>query len=113
MLKNRVFIFVFQRSILVSGLVNWLGRLFTFKPINLLVEHFNSFIKIKIKCYKNFTHDIDIAFYRVCITNIIVKAIQSIIKNEFREEILRAYTTVDLIRDVFNRACYLVINRFT
>jgi hypothetical protein len=113
MLKDGVFISVLQRSILVSGLVNWLGRPFIFKPIDLLIEHLNSFIKIEIKCYKNSTHDINIAFYQVCTTNTTVRAIQSIMENEFGEEMSGAYTTADLARDVFNQACHLVTDRFT
>jgi hypothetical protein len=113
MLKDGVFTSVLQRSILVSRLVNWLGRLSIFKPIDLLVEHLNGFIKIEMKCYKNFTHNINIAFHRVCTTNTIVRAIRSIMENEFGEEMSGAHTTANLVRDVFNRACHLVTNGFT
>jgi hypothetical protein len=61
-----------QHSILASGLVNWLGREDSHKPIDLGVEHNNGKIKINIKCYQNSTHHRDAIFNRVYLTNTFV-----------------------------------------
>jgi len=59
-----------QRAILASGLVNWLGKSASNKAIDLGLEHLNGSYKIKIKCYKNFTYNINIIFDRVYLSNI-------------------------------------------
>ena len=51
-----------QHAILSFGLVNWLGAPNKYKAINFRLEHLNKNYKIKIKCYKNSTYNIDIIF---------------------------------------------------
>jgi hypothetical protein len=58
-----------QHAILVFGFVNWPGKAAANKAIDLRLEHLNGSCKIEMKYYKNFTHDIDIIFDRVCFFN--------------------------------------------
>ena len=51
-----------QYAILSFRLVNWLKALDKYKAINLGLKYLNKSCKIKIKCYKNFTYNIDIIF---------------------------------------------------
>lgn len=58
-----------QHAILASGIVNWKGSPMSHKPIDLGLEHLNGSCRIEMQCYKNSTHDTDLIFDRVCLTN--------------------------------------------
>ena len=58
-----------QHAILSSGLVNWIGRDSTFKPIDLAVEHLNCHCKLDLRNFKNSTHDIEVVFQRTALCN--------------------------------------------
>ncbi|XTI93487.1 hypothetical protein V2W45_1253232, partial [Cenococcum geophilum] len=78
--------------ILALGVINWLRSPNIYKAVNFGLEHLNSSYKIKIKCYKNSTHNTNIIFNRVCLLNATVRTVRSKIEYIFSEEILGAYT---------------------
>jgi hypothetical protein len=90
-----------QHAILSSGLVNWLGRATTHKAIDLGLEHLNGSCKIEMKCYKNSTHDADITFNRVCLSNTWVRALRERLEATFGEHMPGAHTTAAAIPDMF------------
>jgi hypothetical protein len=51
-----------QQAILSSGLVNWVRRQLTFKPIDLALEYLNCYCKLDLRNFKNSTHDISLVF---------------------------------------------------
>jgi len=90
-----------QYAILSSGLVNWLSRVTIYKAINLRLKHLNGSYKIKIKCYKNLTHNVDIIFNRVYLSNTLVRALYKRVEAIFSEYIPRTYTTAATLPDMF------------
>lgn len=87
-----------QHAILASGLVNWHGRATTHKAIDLGLEHLNGSCKIEMKCYKNSTHDVDIIFNRVCLTNAWVRLLRAKLEEAFGENMS---TTANAQLDMF------------
>jgi hypothetical protein len=90
-----------QHAILASGLVNWLGREKSHKPIDLSLEHLNGACKIEMKCYKNSTHDIDTIFNRVCLTNTWVRALREKLEEAFGQPQSGQHTLANAIQDMF------------
>lgn len=97
-----------QHSILASGLVNWHGRDTTHKPIDLGLEHLNGSCKIEMKCYKNSTHDIDIIFDRVCLTNTWIRELRTSIEDTFGQYMPSNHSTESTILDIFSLARTLI-----
>ncbi len=89
-----------QHAILASGLVNWLGRKTTHKPIDLGLEHLNGSCKIEMKCYKNSTHDVDLIFNRVCLSNTWIRLLRTKLEDVFGEDISGHHTVADAILDM-------------
>ena len=104
LLKDNFRTLELQRAILASGIVDWLGRRTTFKPIDLSLKHFNGANNVKMKCYKNSTYDIDIIFNRVYTSTTSIHAIRSILKIQSGGNMPGTHTTVDISNDIFNRA---------
>jgi hypothetical protein len=90
-----------QHAILASGLVNWLGKASSHKAIDLSLEHLNCNCKIEMKCYKNSTHNTDIIFNRVCLTNTWLRALRSRMETIFGEDNSGAHTTDPCQLDIF------------
>ena len=90
-----------QHAILSSGLVNWLGRATTHKAIDLGLEHLNGSCKIEMKCYKNSTHDVDITFDRVCLSNTWARALRKKVEATFGEHMPGTHTTAAALPDMF------------
>lgn len=90
-----------QHAILASGIVNWPGRATTHKPIDLGHEHMNGNIAISIRSYKNSTHDTDIIFDRMCLSNTYITSLRSAIEQEFGETMPGTYTTAGVETDMF------------
>lgn len=99
-----------QHAILASGLVNWPGRPTTHKPIDLSLEHLNGSCKIEMKCYKNSTHDLDITFNRVCLSNTWVRALRDKVEGVFGEDMPGHHTIADAALDMFLLAHTLFIS---
>ncbi|KAK3081759.1 hypothetical protein LTS18_003025 [Coniosporium uncinatum] len=97
-----------QRSILASGLVNWQGRPSTHKPIDLSLEHLNHFCKVEIKCYKNSTHDNDIIFNRICLSNTWIRSLRAKMEDWFGEDMPGTHTTANVVADMFLLASNLL-----
>jgi len=93
-----------QRAILASGIVNWQGRLNKNKPIDLGLEHLNGNVKNEMKCYKNSTHDEEIIFGRVCLTNTIVRTLRSKFERVFGEDMTEKHSTASALQDMFSLA---------
>ena len=93
-----------QHAILASSLVNWQGRETTHKPIDLGLEHLNGSCKIEMKCYKNSTHDTDIIFDRVCLTNTWIRKLRLRIESIFGEDMSGSHTTNPGELDMFTLA---------
>ena len=89
-----------QHAILSSGLVNWHGRPATHKAIDLGLEHLNGSCKIEMKCYKNSTHDVDVIFNRVCLSNTWMGLLRSKYERAFGEEMSGAHTTAETVLDI-------------
>lgn len=98
-----------QHAILASGLVNWHGRATTHKAIDLGLEHLNGSCKIEMKCYKNSTHDVDIIFNRVCLTNTWVRLLREKLEGTFGENMSGAHTTASAQLDMFLVARTLLV----
>ena len=90
-----------QYIILSSRLINQLSRATIYKAINLRLKYLNSSYKIKIKCYKNLTYNVDIIFNWVYLLNTQVRALYKRLEAIFGEYIPRAYTTAAAIPDMF------------
>ncbi|XTI91946.1 hypothetical protein V2W45_1250057, partial [Cenococcum geophilum] len=86
--------------ILSSRFINWPNRVIIYKAINLRLKYLNSSYKIKIKCYKNLTYNIDVIFNRVYLSNTWVKALRKRVEAIFSEYMLRTYTTT-ILPDMF------------
>jgi hypothetical protein len=93
-----------QHAILSSGIVNWHGQRSTHKPIDLGLEHLNGSCKIEMKCYKNSTHDTDITFDRVCLTNTWVRILRTKVEGAFGEYMPGTHTTASTRSDIFSLA---------
>ncbi len=93
-----------QRAILASSIVNWPGEGNTHKAIDLMLEHLNRAVKIKIKCYKNSTYDVNFTFDRVCTTNLTVRTLRSKLEYTFGEDIPGTHSTADTSSNIFGRA---------
>ena len=93
-----------QHAILASGLVNWHGRRTTFKAVDLGLEHLNGSCKIEMKCYKNSTHDANIIFDRVCLTNTWIRGLRTKIEATFGEDMPGTHTTSSVGMDMFTLA---------
>lgn len=90
-----------QHAILASGLVNWHGRSNTHKPTDLGHEHMNGAIAISLRSYKNSTHDTDIVFNRMCLTNTWMGTLRAKLEQTFGEEMSGAHSTVNVAEDMF------------
>jgi len=99
-----------QRAILASGLVNWVGRDTTHKPIDLSLEHLNGSCKIEMKCYKNSTHDVDTIFNRVCLSNSWIRTLREKIEDTFGTENPGKHTNADATLDIFVLARNLFVD---
>lgn len=93
-----------QRAILASGLVNWQGKSNTFKPIDLAQEHLNGACKIEHKAYKNSTHDINVVFDRICLSNTWQHQLRHELERTFGHPIPGEHTVRDATLDMFSRA---------
>ena len=93
-----------QHAILASGIVNWPGKESTHKPVDLGLEHDNGKLKINMKCYQNSTHDTDLIFDRVCLTNTFVGALRTRLEGIFGQEMSGAHTTASATLDMFTLA---------
>ena len=93
-----------QHAILASGIVNWPGKEYTHKPVDLGLEHDNGKLKINMKCYQNSTHDTDLIFDRVCLTNTFVGTLRNLLEGIFGERMSGAHTTASATLDMFTLA---------
>jgi hypothetical protein len=98
-----------QRAILTSGLVNWSGTARSFKPIDQGQEHHNLQIATSLKNFKNSTHDIDIVFDRLCLTNTAIASVRSQLETTFGEYMPGDHTVANtrldslmLAKDIYN-----------
>ncbi|XTI85256.1 hypothetical protein V2W45_1220781, partial [Cenococcum geophilum] len=78
-----------------------LSRATIYKAINLRLKYLNGSYKIKIKCYKNLTYNIDIIFNRVYLSNTLVRALCKRVEAIFGEHMPRTYTTTTTLPDIF------------
>ncbi len=69
-----------------------------------MLEYLNRAVKIKIKCYKNSTYDVNFTFDRVCTTNLTVRTLCSKLEYVFREDMLGTHSTTNASSDIFGRA---------
>ncbi len=67
-----------------------------------MLEYLNKAVKIKMKCYKNSTHDINFTFNRVCTTNLTVRTLCSKLEYTFREDILGTHSTTNTSSNIFS-----------
>lgn len=101
---------VLQKAILASGLVNWLGREPTIKPIDLALEHLNCSCKLDFRNYKNSTHDIDIVFQRAALCSSAIHILREKLEGIFGEAMSHAHTSATAIPDMFLLAWTLLVN---
>jgi hypothetical protein len=90
-----------QHAILASGLVNWVGLPNSNKAIDLGLEHLNGNAKIEMKCYKNSTHDANIVFNRVCLSNTWTRALREKLEETFGEQSSGKHTVASAELDMF------------
>ncbi|KAF1936991.1 hypothetical protein EJ02DRAFT_478313 [Clathrospora elynae] len=90
-----------QRSILASGLVNWLGRPNTFKHIDLALEHLNCYCKIDLRNVKNSTHDIELVFQRKSLCSTWIRGLRNKLENVYGEHMSGSHTSTAAIPDIF------------
>jgi hypothetical protein len=90
-----------QHAILASGIVNWQGSHSSNKAIDRGQEHLNMSIATSFRSYKNSTHDLDIIFDRVCLTNTWVAALRTILEDTFGENMPGTHTTASVESDIF------------
>ena len=62
-----------------------------------------------MKCYKNSTHDVDIIFNRVCLTNTWVRLLREKLEGTFGENMSGAHTTASAQLDMFLVARTLLV----
>lgn len=98
-----------QQAILSSGLVNWLGRDSTFKPIDLALEHLNCHCKLDLRNFKNSTHDIEVVFQRTALCNTWLRDLRVRFESIFGENISGAHTTAAAVSDMFLLAWTLFV----
>ena len=60
-----------------------------------------------MKCYKNLTHNIDITFNQVCLSNTWVRVLYKRVEAIFSEYMPGTYTTAAVLLDMFLLACTL------
>lgn len=99
-----------QHAILASGLVNWTGLPNSNKPIDLSLEHLNGNAKIEMKCYKNSTHDMDIVFNRVCLSNTWTRLLREKFEGTFGEDQTGKHTVASARLDIFFLARNLFVD---
>ena len=93
-----------QHSILTSGLVNWQGKPNLFKPINLGLEHLNVACKINMKVYKNSTHNINITFDHLCLSNNWMCKLQEVVEDRFSQPMKGDHTSHSAELEIFSLA---------
>lgn len=101
-----------QQAILSSGLVNWLGRESTFKPIDLALEHLNGHCKLDLRNFKNSTHDIEIVFQRTALCSTFVRDVRNQLESVFGETMSGSHTSADAVPDMYLLAWTLFIGGF-
>jgi hypothetical protein len=101
-----------QRAILASGLVNWVGRDATFKPIDLALEHLNCYCKLDLRNFKNSTHDIEVVFQRTALCNTWIRDVRNQLEGRFGESMSGAHTTAAAIPDMFLLAWTLFVGGY-
>ena len=67
-----------------------------------MLEYLNRAVKIKIKCYKNSTYNVNFTFNKVCTTNLTVRTLRSKLEYIFREDILGTYSTANTSSNIFS-----------
>ncbi len=67
-----------------------------------MLEYLNKVVKIKIKCYKNSTYNINFTFNRVCTTNLTVRILRSKLEYIFGEDILGIHSTTNTSSNIFS-----------
>lgn len=90
-----------QHAALASGIVNWPGRATTHRPIDLGHEHMNGNIAVSIRSYKNSTHNTDIIFDRMCLSNTWIGALRNVMEQTFGQPMSGAHTTAGAEADMF------------
>ena len=101
-----------QRAILSSGLVNWVGRESTFKPIDLALEHLNCHCKLDLRNFKNSTHDIAVVFQRTALCNTWLRDVRSQFEGVFGEAMSGLHTSTAVIPDMFLLAWTLFVGGY-
>ena len=101
-----------QRAILSSGLVNWLGRESTFKPIDLALEHLNGNCKLDLRNFKNSTHDIEIVFQRTALCSTWIRDVRNRLEGVFGETMSGAHTSAAAVPDMFLLAWTLFVGGY-
>ena len=71
------------------------------KAIDLKLKHLNSSYKIKIKCYKNSTHDTDIIFNWVYLSNVIIKIVHDKMEHIFGKKMSGVYMRASMELNMF------------
>ena len=102
-----------QRAVLSSGLVNWLGRADTFKPIDLALEHLNCRCKLDLRNFKNSTHDIELVFKRTALCNTWIRGVCDRFEDVYGEAMSGAHTSATAIPDMFFLAWNLYRSNYT
>ncbi|KAF2024854.1 hypothetical protein EK21DRAFT_77790 [Setomelanomma holmii] len=101
-----------QRAILSSGLVNWIGRPSTFKPIDLALEHLNCHCKVNLRNLKNSTHDISIAFQRNALCNTLIRCVRNQLESQFGETMSGTHSSSVASADMFLLAWQLFVGGY-
>jgi hypothetical protein len=92
---------VLQRAVLVTGIVNWGRKPNGHKATDLMQEHLNLEVATSLKKFKNSSHDVDIVFDRMCLTNTWMKALRSQLEREFGQSRNPEHVTTTSARDMF------------
>ena len=90
-----------QQAILAIGVVNWLGRESTFKPIDLALEHLNLHCKLDLRNFKNSTHDIEVVFQQTALCNTWLRDVRRQFESTFGEPMSGAHTSSQAVPDIF------------
>jgi hypothetical protein len=101
-----------QRAILASGLVNWMGRESTFKPIDLALEHLNCYCKVDLRNFKNSTHDIEIVFQRTALCATWIRDVRNQLERQFGETMSGSHTSAAAVPDMYLLAWTLFIGGY-
>jgi hypothetical protein len=72
--------------------------------VDLGLEHLNGSCKINLKVFKNSTHNADIVFDRICLTNTWVNQLRTKVEREFGEYMPGTHTTHSTAEDMYQRA---------